>query len=63
MKRIILLLLLIYLFQGGHAQLVHGTVHVKSDSSGYFDGSNVRVIGQMAKQRIGDLLPYDYKLK
>ncbi len=33
------------------------------DSSGYFDGSNVRVIGQMAKQRIGDLLPYDYKLK
>lgn len=33
------------------------------DSSGYFDGSNVRLIGQMAKQRIGDLLPYDYKLK
>ena len=33
------------------------------DSSGYFDGSNVRVIGQMAKQRIGDLLPYDYRLK
>jgi CarboxypepD_reg-like domain len=33
------------------------------DGSGYFDGSNVRVIGQMAKQRIGDLLPYDYKLK
>jgi len=33
------------------------------DSSGYFDGSNVRVIGQMAKQRIGDLLPYDFKLK
>lgn len=33
------------------------------DSSGYFDGSSVRVIGQMAKQRIGDLLPYDYKLK
>jgi hypothetical protein len=33
------------------------------DSSGYFDGSKVIVIGQMAKQRIGDLLPYDYKLK
>ena len=33
------------------------------DSSGYFDGSNVIVIGQIAKQRIGDLLPYDYKLK
>jgi CarboxypepD_reg-like domain len=33
------------------------------DSSGYFDGSNIRVIGQMAKQRIGDLLPYDYRLK
>ena len=33
------------------------------DSSGYFDGSGVRVIGQMAKQRIGDLLPFDYTLK
>lgn len=33
------------------------------DSSGYFDGSGVKVIGQMAQQRIGDLLPYDYKLK
>ena len=33
------------------------------DSTGYFDGSGVREIGQMAKQRIGDLLPYDYKLK
>jgi hypothetical protein len=33
------------------------------DSSGYFDGSNVRVAGQMALQRIGDLLPFDYKLK
>ena len=33
------------------------------DSSGYFDGSNVIVIGQMAKQRVGDLLPYDYKFK
>jgi hypothetical protein len=33
------------------------------DRSGYFDGSGVRVIGPMAKQRVGDLLPYDYKLK
>jgi hypothetical protein len=33
------------------------------DSSGYFDGLCVRIIGQMAKQRIGDLLPYDYKPK
>ncbi len=33
------------------------------DSSGYFDGSGVKVIGQMAVQRIGDLLPYDYRLK
>jgi len=33
------------------------------DSSGYFDGSGVKVIGQMAQQRIGDLLPYDYSLK
>jgi hypothetical protein len=33
------------------------------DSVGYFDGSGVKIIGQMAKQRIGDLLPYDYRLK
>ena len=33
------------------------------DSSGYFDGSGVKIIGQMAQQRIGDLLPYDYRLK
>jgi hypothetical protein len=33
------------------------------DSNGYFDGSGVKVIGQMAQQRIGDLLPYDFKLK
>jgi hypothetical protein len=33
------------------------------ERSGYFDGSGLRVIGQMAKQRIGDLLPYDYMLK
>ncbi|MEI6049695.1 MAG: TonB-dependent receptor plug domain-containing protein [Bacteroidota bacterium] len=28
--------------------------------SGYFDGSGVRILGQMAIQRVGDLLPYDY---
>jgi hypothetical protein len=33
------------------------------DSNGYFDGLGVNVIGQMAQQRIGDLLPYDFKLK
>ena len=33
------------------------------DSNGYFDGSGVKVIGQMAQQRIGDVLPYDFKLK
>jgi hypothetical protein len=33
------------------------------DSSGYFDGLGVKVIGQMAVQRIGDLLPYNYRLK
>jgi hypothetical protein len=33
------------------------------DSVGYFDGSGVKIIGQMAQQRIGDLLPYDYRLK
>ena len=33
------------------------------DSTGYFDGSGVKVLGQMAQQRIGDLLPFDYRLK
>lgn len=33
------------------------------DSTGYFDGSGVKIIGQMSIQRIGDLLPYGYKLK
>ena len=33
------------------------------DSNGYFDGSGLKVNGQMAQQRIGDLLPYDFKLK
>lgn len=33
------------------------------DSNGYFDGAGVMIYGQMAQQRIGDLLPYDYKLK
>lgn len=33
------------------------------DSVGYFDGSGVKIIGQMATQRIGDLLPYDFELK
>jgi hypothetical protein len=33
------------------------------DNNGYFDGSGVKIIGQMAQQRIGDLLPYDFKLK
>lgn len=33
------------------------------DVNGYFDGSGIMVSGKMAQQRIGDLLPYDYKLK
>ncbi len=33
------------------------------DGVGYFDGSGVKIIGEMANQRVGDLLPYDYKLK
>ena len=33
------------------------------DSNGYFDGSGVKIIGQMAQQRIGDLLPFDYRAR
>ena len=33
------------------------------DRTGYFDGSGLSIVGQMAKLRIGDLLPYDYILK
>ena len=38
-------------------------VPVFFDRTGYYDGSGVRIIGDMAKQRVGDLLPYDYRLK
>jgi len=37
--------------------------HIFFDVKGYFDGSGVMMSGQMAQQRIGDLLPYDFKLK
>jgi hypothetical protein len=33
------------------------------DVNGYFDGSGIELSGQMAQQRIGDLLPYDFRLK
>ena len=33
------------------------------DSNGYFDASGIIWEGQMARQRIGDLLPYEYKIK
>jgi hypothetical protein len=33
------------------------------DVNGYFDGSGIELSGQMAQQRVGDLLPYDFKLK
>jgi len=33
------------------------------DNVGYFDGSGVKIIGQMATQRIGDLLPYEFETK
>jgi hypothetical protein len=33
------------------------------DSNGYFDGSGVKINGQMAQQRIGDLLPFGFKPK
>jgi hypothetical protein len=36
---------------------------VSFESNGYFDGSGIRILGQMAVKRIGDLLPYDYRLK
>jgi hypothetical protein len=35
---------------------------VSFDNTGYFDGSGVRILGQMAIKRVGDLLPYDYNL-
>lgn len=32
------------------------------DKTGYFDASGIKWEGQMAGQRIGDLLPYEYKI-
>lgn len=56
--------LYIYYFSkspGSILELLHD--HVFFDNNGYFDGTGVKFIGLMAQQRIGDLLPFDYKLK
>jgi hypothetical protein len=37
--------------------------HVFFDNAGYFDASGIIWEGKLAKQRIGDLLPYEYKMK
>ncbi len=37
--------------------------NISFDVNGYFDGSGIEFSGQMAQQRVGDLLPYDFKLK
>ncbi len=34
---------------------------VEFDSTGYFDGKRIKWEGQMVIQRVGDLLPYDYR--
>ena len=56
-------LFIYYLSKSPNSSLQLSKKSVFFDSSGYFDGSGVRIFGQMAKQRIGDLLPYDYKPK
>jgi hypothetical protein len=45
----------------GYIELIKNQVFF--DGNGYFDGSGVIISGQMAQQRIGDLLPYDFRLK
>lgn len=37
--------------------------NVYFDSNGYFDASGIIWEGQIVRQRIGDLLPYEYKMK
>ncbi len=37
--------------------------YVYFDNAGYFDASGIIWEGKLAKQRIGDLLPYEYKMK
>jgi len=45
----------------GYIELIKNQVFF--DGNGYFDGSGVIISGQMAQQRIGDLLPFDFRLK
>ncbi|HBC79929.1 MAG TPA: hypothetical protein DEO60_02340 [Bacteroidales bacterium] len=52
-----------YLSKSPNSSLELKKSHVFFDGNGYFDGSGVIISGQMAQQRIGDLLPYDFKLK
>lgn len=56
-------ILYIYYFSKSTSYIELLKDHVFFDSNGYFDGSGVNVLGQMAQQRIGDLLPYDYSPK
>jgi hypothetical protein len=52
-----------YLSKNPNSYIEVVQVPVFFDRTGYYDGSGVRIIGEMAKQRVGDLLPYDYRLK
>ena len=52
-----------YLSKNPNSYIEVDQVPVFFDRTGYYDGSGVRIIGEMAKQRVGDLLPYDYRLK
>jgi len=73
MKRYTLFLILIICFCSTlSSQIIRGTVLVKNTNravdhalvyfyrNGYFDGRALIWEGLMEKQRIGDMLPYDY---
>jgi len=56
-------LVITYYSEANTSCLVFLTDRVFFDRTGYFDDSGISWQGQMAAQRIGDLLPYEYGLK
>lgn len=52
-----------YLSKTPNSNLLPSGDQVYFEKNGYFDGSGLKFTGKMAEERIGDLLPYDYKYK
>ena len=48
--------------EANSSKIVFLKKRVLFDSTGYYDGTGIRWEGQMVRQRISDLLPYEYRI-